>query len=180
MPSSSDTPGPLNTFFVLLISPTFFLFLLKGDSCWTLSTCNGYYINGCSPLLEYGCYPLLFPAAVILVEYILLTLLIWFNYLQFAIPMPFFRNGVNHLYFQIKSGRPKSQMLYSLAENITMCYSNVTRWLHSLLVFAKEGILLEFYDVRHCKPRKFRYVFVTFFGCLNRGGGQEKKGRMVP
>jgi hypothetical protein len=138
------------------------------------------WISEYAPAAYLLWHPLLFPAAIILVEYILFTLLIWFNYLQFAIPMPFFRNGVNHLYFQIKSGRPKSQMLYSLAENITMCYSNVTRWLHSLLVFAKEGILLEFYDVRHCKPRKCRYVFVTFFCCLNRGGGQEKKGRMVP
>jgi hypothetical protein len=69
----------------------------------------------------------------------------WFNYQQLsANPMPFFRNGVNHLYFQKKAERQKSQMLYSLAENITMCYSNVTRWLHSLLLFAKEGILLEF------------------------------------
>ncbi len=83
--------------------------------------------------------------------------------------------GLTTCIFKKKAERPKSQMLYSLAENITMCYSNVTRWLHSLLLFAKEGILLEFYDVRHCKPRKFRYVFVTFFGCLNRGGVQEKK-----
>jgi hypothetical protein len=60
-----------------------------------------------------------------------------------------------------------------------MCYSIVTKWLHSLLVFAKEGILLEFYHVRYCKPRKCRYIFVTFWGCLNRGGGQEKKGEMA-
>jgi hypothetical protein len=44
---------------------------------------------------------LLFPAAIILVEYILLILLICFNYLQLsANPMPFFRNGINSLYFQ--------------------------------------------------------------------------------
>jgi hypothetical protein len=58
--------------------------------------------------------------------------------------MPFFRNGVNHLYFQKKAERPKSQPFYSLVENTTMCYGIVTKWLHSLLVFAKEGILLEF------------------------------------
>ena len=83
------------------------------------------------------------------------------------------------MYFQEKSELQKSQPLYSLAENTTMCYGIVTKWLHPLLVFAKEGILLEFYDIRHCKARKCRYIFVTFFGCLNRGGGQEKKGEMA-
>ena len=77
--------------------------------------------------------------------------------------------------FQKKSERLKSQPLYSLMENTTMCYGIVTKWLHSLLVFAKEGILLEFYHVRYCEPRKCRYIFVTFWGCLNHGGGQEKK-----
>jgi hypothetical protein len=54
--------------------------------------------------------------------------------------MPFFRNGSNRLDFQKKSERPKSQPLYSLAENTTICYGIVTKWLHSLLVFAKDGI----------------------------------------
>jgi len=54
--------------------------------------------------------------------------------------MPFFRNGSNHLDFQKKSERPKSQPLYSSAENTTMCYGIVTKWLRSLLVVAKDGI----------------------------------------
>jgi hypothetical protein len=57
-----------------------------------------------------------------------------------AIQVPFFRNGSNRLDFQEKPERPKSQPLYSLAENTTMCYGIVTKWLHSLLVFAKDGI----------------------------------------
>jgi hypothetical protein len=44
-------------------------------------------------------------------------------------------------------------------------------------VFAKEGVLLEFYEVKHCKPRKYRYIFVTFLGGLYLGGGQKKKGK---
>jgi len=90
--------------------------------------------------------------------------------------MPFIRNGSNHLYFQIKSERLKSQPLYSLAENTLMCYSNVTKLLHSLLVIVKEGILLEIYGVRHCKSGKYCYIYVTIFGCLKRGTSQEIKG----
>jgi hypothetical protein len=45
----------------------------------------------------------------------------------FAIQMPFFRNGSNHLDFKKKSENPKSQPLYSLAENATMCYGIVTK-----------------------------------------------------
>ena len=41
-------------------------------------------------------------------------------------------------------------------------------------MYAKIGILLEFYGVRLCEPRKFRYLSVTFLGCLN-CGGQKKK-----
>jgi len=58
----------------------------------------------------------------------------------FAIQMPFLRNGSNRLDFQKKSERPKSQPLYSLAENTTMCYGIVTKWFRSLLVVAKDGI----------------------------------------
>ncbi len=122
------------------------------------------WINEYAPAGYLLCHPLLFPAAIILVEYNLHILLIWINYLQlFAIPMPFIRNGINHLYFQIKSERLKSQPLYTLAENTMMCYSNVTKLLHSLLAFVKEGILFEFYVVRYCKPSKYRYIFVTSF-----------------
>ena len=42
----------------------------------------------------------------------------------------------------------KSQPFYSLAGNTLMCYINVTNLLHSLLVIAKESILLEIYGVR--------------------------------
>ena len=63
-------------------------------------------------------------------------------------------------------------------ENTTICYSIVTTWLHSLLVFAKESILLGFYYVRHYTPRKHRYIFVTFFCCLNRGGGRKPHQRV--
>jgi hypothetical protein len=59
-----------------------------------------------------------------------------------------------------------------------ICYSIVTKLRYSFLGFAEEGILFEFYGVRHCKPRKYRYIFVTFLDCLNRGGGQ-KKGQMA-
>jgi len=53
-------------------------------------------------------HPLLFPATIVLVENVLFTLLLWFNSLQlFAITMPLFRNGINHLDFQKKSERPK-------------------------------------------------------------------------
>jgi hypothetical protein len=58
--------------------------------------------------------------------------------------MPFIKNGANHLYFQIKSERMKSQPFYPLAETTMMCYINVTNLLHSLLMIIKEGILLEF------------------------------------
>jgi len=74
----------------------------------------------------------------------------------------------------------KSQPFYSLAGNTLMCYINVTNLLHSLLVIAKESILLEIYGVRHCKSGKYCYIYVTIFGCLNRGTGQEKKWRMIP
>jgi hypothetical protein len=60
-----------------------------------------------------------------------------------------------------------------------MCYSIETKLLYSFLVFAEEGILFEFYGVRHCKPRKYRYMSVTFLGCLNRSGGQNKKERWL-
>ena len=138
------------------------------------------WISEYAPAAYLLWHPLLFPAAIILVEYILLTLLIWFNYLQFAIPMPFFRNVVNYLYFQIKSERLKCPPLYSLAEYTTMCYSNVTKLLHSLLAFAKEGILLEFYVVRHCKPGKCRYIFVTSFGLPEPWQRSGNKGRKIP
>jgi hypothetical protein len=62
-----------------------------------------------------------------------------------------------------------------LSENTTICYGIVTKLLYSLLVFAKEGILHEFYGVRHCKSTKCRYIFVTFLGCLDRSGSQNKK-----
>ncbi len=90
--------------------------------------------------------------------------------------MPFFRNGINRLDFQKKSERPKSQPLYSLVENTTMCYDIVTKQLHSLLVFSKEGILLEFYGVRLCEPGKNCYLSVTFLDCLNCGGQKKKSG----
>ena len=91
------------------------------------------------------------------------------SYLQlFAIQMPFFKNGSNHLEFQKKSELQKFQPFNSLVENIKMCYIIVTTRLHSFLVFAKEGILLELYAVRHCKPGKCRYIHVTFLDCLNR------------
>jgi hypothetical protein len=118
--------------------------------------------------------------AIILVEYNL-HFIVWINYQQLiAIPMPFIRNGINHLYFQIKSERPKSQPLYSLAENTMMCYSNVTNLLHSLLAFAKEGILFEFYVVRYCKPRKHRYIYVTSFWLSEPRQRSGNKGRMIP
>jgi hypothetical protein len=90
--------------------------------------------------------------------------------------MPFIRNEVNHLYFQKKSKLQKSKLLYCLAGNITMCYSNVTNLLHSLLVFAKEGILLGSYGVRHCKAGKNCFIYVTILGCLNHDSGQGKNG----
>ena len=91
------------------------------------------------------------------------------SYLQlFAIQMPFFKNGSNHLEFQKKSEIQEFQPFNSLAGNTKMCYIIVTIWLHSLLVFAKEGILLEFCTVRHCKPGKCCYIHVTFLDCLNR------------
>jgi hypothetical protein len=52
-----------------------------------------------------------------------------------------------------------------------MRYGIVTKMLYSLLVFDKEGILYEFYGVRHCMSRKHRYIVVTFLGCLNRSSG---------
>jgi hypothetical protein len=63
---------------------------------------------------------------------------------QFAIPMPFVRNGVNSLYFQSKSECLKSQPFNSLVRNTLMCYSNVTSLPQSLLVLANKSILLEF------------------------------------
>ena len=104
------------------------------------------------------------------------------SYLQlFAIQMPFFRNWINYLDFIEKIRMLKSQSHYSLAGDITMCYSIVTKRLHSLLVFVKKSILLEFYDVRLCMPRRCRYIFVTFF-CLPepRPAVREKNGRMIP
>jgi hypothetical protein len=71
----------------------------------------------------------------------------------FAIQMPFSENGGNRLDFQKKSERSSSTPLYSLAKTTMMCYVIVTKWLCSLLVFAKERILLQFYDVRNCRPR---------------------------
>jgi hypothetical protein len=138
------------------------------------------WINEYAPAGYLLCHPLLFPAVIILMEYNLLNVLIGFNYQQFAIPMPFFRDEVNHLYFQIKSESMKSQPLYSLAENTTMCYSNVTKLLHSLLAFVKEGILFEFYIVRYCKPRKYRYIFVTSFWLPEPRQRSGNKGRMIP
>jgi hypothetical protein len=138
------------------------------------------WINEYGPAGYLLCHFLLFPAAIILVEYTL-HFIVWINYQQlFAIPMPFIRNGINHLYFQIKSERPKSQPLYSLAENTTMCYSNVTNLLHSLLAFAKKGILFEFYVVRYCKPGKNRYIYVTSFGLPEPRQRSGNKGRMIP
>jgi hypothetical protein len=87
---------------------------------------------------------LAFSAAIILVEYILLFLIVMVQLQIIAIQMPFFRNGGNCLDFQKKSDRLKSQPFYSLAKNTTMCYVIVTKWHHSLSVFAKEGIVLEF------------------------------------
>jgi len=83
------------------------------------------------------------------VEYILLILIVMIQLQAFAIQMPYFKNGSNRLDFLKKSKRQKSQPLYFLVENTTMCYGNVTKLLHSFLVFANEGILLEFYHVRH-------------------------------
>jgi hypothetical protein len=121
-------------------------------------------------------HSLLFPAAIVLVKYILFILLICFNYLQLsANPMPFFRNGIKRLDFQNKSERPKFQHFILWQKTPRFCYSIVTKSLHSLLVFAKEGVLLEFYEVKHCKPRKHRYIFVTFLGGLYHGGGQKKE-----
>jgi hypothetical protein len=88
--------------------------------------------------------------------------------------MPFFRNGINRLYFQKKSEHPKSQPRYFLVGNTKICYDIVTKRLCSLKMYVKIGILLEFYGVRLCEPRKFRYLSVTFLGCLN-CGGQKKK-----
>ena len=86
----------------------------------------------------------------------------------FAIQMPLFKNGYNNLEFQNKSEFQEFEPFNSLVENTKMCYIIVTTWLHSLLVFAKEGILLEFCTVRHCKPGKCCYIHVTFLDCLNR------------
>jgi hypothetical protein len=91
--------------------------------------------------------------------------------------MPFFRNGIKRLDFQKKSELPKSQRFIPWQKTSRLCYSIVTKSLHSLLVFAKEGVLLEFYEVKHCKPRKYRYIFVTFLGGLYHGGGQKKEWR---
>ena len=86
------------------------------------------------------------------------------SYFQlFAIQMPFFKNGYNNLEFQKKSEFHEFEPFNSLVENTRMCYIIVTTWLHSLLVFAKEGILLELYAVRDCKPGKCRYIYVTFW-----------------
>jgi hypothetical protein len=89
--------------------------------------------------------------------------------------MPFFRNGINRLYFRKKSESPKSQQLYSLSESTTMCYTIVTKLLYLLLVFAKKGISHEFQGVRHCKSGKQRYIFVTLLVCLKRSDGQKKE-----
>jgi hypothetical protein len=72
---------------------------------------------------------------------LLYGLILWIN---LAIPMPFFRNGINHLYYLKKSEHPKSQPLYSMYENSKMCFDIVTKLLYSLVVFAREGILHEF------------------------------------
>ena len=58
--------------------------------------------------------------------------------------MPFFRNGIKRLDFQKKSESPKSQPLYTMTDIITICYGIETKWVHSLLVFTNEYILLEF------------------------------------
>ncbi len=58
--------------------------------------------------------------------------------------MPFFMNGINHLDFQKKSERWKSKQPYFLVESTMMCYVIVTKWLHSLVKFAKANILFEF------------------------------------
>ena len=113
-------------------------------------------------------------------EYILLIYCYETIISQFAIPMPFIRNGINLLYFQLKSERQKSPPLYSLAEYTTMCYSNVTKLLHSLLAFTKEGILLEFYVVRHCKPGKLCYIVVTFLGLPGTRQRYGNIGRRIP
>jgi hypothetical protein len=60
-----------------------------------------------------------------------------------------------------------------------MCYGIVTKSLYSFLVFVEEGVVYEFYGVRYCKPRKYRYISVTFLGCLNRSGSQNKKERLL-
>jgi hypothetical protein len=67
------------------------------------------------------------------------------------------------LEFQKKSELQEFHPFNSLVENTKMCYIIVTTWLHSFLVFAKEGILLGFYAVRHCKSGKCRYFYVTFW-----------------
>ena len=71
----------------------------------------------------------------------LFGLILWIS-LQFQ--CHFSGIGINHLYYLKKSERPKSQPLYSMYENSTMCYDIVTKVLYSLLVFAREGILHEF------------------------------------
>jgi hypothetical protein len=95
-------------------------------------------------------------------EYILLALLLRFIFGTIAIQMPFFENGHNLLEYHKKTGHHKLRPFNCLVENTKMCYIIVTTWLHSLLVFAEEGILLGFYAVRHCKPGKCRYLYVTF------------------
>ena len=94
--------------------------------------------------------------------------------------MPFFQNVDNLLKFQNKSEHLKCQPFNYLVENIKMCYIIVTTWLHSFSVFAKEGILLGFYAVRHCKPGKCRYFYVTFLAPWTVAAIRNKRGRMVP
>jgi hypothetical protein len=141
---------------------------------------ESHWINGYVPADYLLWYPLSFSICHYPGGIHFACIKIWFNYQQFAIPMPFFRNEVNHLYFQLKSKRSKSQPLYSLAVITTMCYSNVTNLLHSLLVFAKEGILLEFYGVMHCKSGKHCYIYVTSFWLPEPRQRSGNKGRMIP
>ena len=65
--------------------------------------------------------------------------------------------------FQKKSEFQEFEPFNSLVENTKMCYIIVTTQLHSLLVFAKEDILLELYAVGDCKPGKCCYIYVTFW-----------------
>ena len=93
-------------------------------------------INEFAPAGYMLFYPPLFQASILLGEYILLTLIVMIQLPLFAIQMPFFRNGSNHLDFQKKSENPEAETLYSMAEIATMCYSIVTKWFHSLLALA--------------------------------------------